>query len=190
MEGTTKQRKVYMYKLNIDIGMNPSYELAQLVRSWEECLTLWKYMSELPSRVLSLEEDDIGDFKNAILDILNIGKRFNGCPFCEKYYDKSSCPLGDCSGEACPCFKTPYARYDKSFDRGYHSQRFAKAFFNYLKAYCEETIRDYMYTDAREKCLYILGDIGPIFLSSKERKEQVQQLLELVPRLYNGILKR
>lgn len=104
-------------------------------RAWAECIALWHEMSIMDD-THSIRRID--EFKNNILMRIGIGKRDLGCPFCEVYYDKSDCPLGDCERarkiiDMKPCFKTPFYDWSECYiDKKYHNKEFAKKFYDYL----------------------------------------------------------
>ena len=95
---------------------------------WQETLTLWKRMSEIPD--CKIESGSL--FKKRILSKLGICNRQHGCPLCDRFWCKRDCPLGDCSNEATPCYSTPYADWETYIHEGWHSQERAKKFYDFL----------------------------------------------------------
>lgn len=95
----------------------------------EECLLLWKTLSELPdTNAIRLSSS----FKNNILLRLGIGKRLSGCPLCHVYLN-NDCPLGKCGKSALPCLTTPYFNWEEELLNGKHNQTLAKQFYTYLQ---------------------------------------------------------
>ena len=105
--------------------------------SWYWSSKLWKQLSEMPNREI---ENDAEVFKNSILTKLGLTKDIMcGCPFCEKFYRSSNCPLGNCEYELVCLRNTPYKKWHECLiDRGYHNQKAAKEFYKYLLKVKEE----------------------------------------------------
>lgn len=106
-----------------------------LERVWTECLALWKYLSELPDEETALRgwAYHCESIKQGVLEILGIGYRINGCPFCEEFLHEHNCPFGDCGSEgSSPCYNTPYKMWEDETDKGWHRQELARDFYEYL----------------------------------------------------------
>lgn len=104
-------------------------------QAWDECLALWKEMSNIPDTYTIRGRTG---FKQNILNRLGIGDRRSGCPLCDKYYGKN-CPIGDCCNSV-PCLnESPYLKWSSHlFNKQQHSQACAKAFYEYLVELAEE----------------------------------------------------
>ena len=104
-------------------------------KAWEECLMLWKELSEIPDQEMEMPSD----FKNEILTKLGLKTKHNGCPFCEVYIATENCPLGDCSIRF-PCLvDTPYGKWSEEASfRHMHKQECAKDFYMFLKKMYEK----------------------------------------------------
>ncbi len=108
-------------------------------KMWDECLALWKRLSEMDDCDVS---EHVEVFKDNILNDLGYSSMKHGCPFCERHFVVGDCPIGDCDDENLPpCYDTPYRLWEdhyRTFNR--HSQQAAKAFYEFLlelKTICE-----------------------------------------------------
>lgn len=102
-------------------------------QSWDECLPLWKKLSETPTQ--KIESAEV--FKDAILNEIGIGERTFGCPFCEFMEDCLECPIYSCKD-------TSYAGwFIGTVESRKHYKSKAKTFYNYLlKRYEERKAED------------------------------------------------
>lgn len=102
------------------------------VQVWNECLMLWKELSNMPDTPVETRNAD--SFKQGILDRLGIGKRYNSCPLCEKYHKPERCPLGPC----CSCYDYGYGNWEASVSHGMHVQEYAQKFYEELQKVYEK----------------------------------------------------
>ncbi|MFA5132847.1 MAG: hypothetical protein WC444_06000 [Candidatus Paceibacterota bacterium] len=111
-------------------------------KAFNECLLLWKELSNTPSTSYG----NLNNLKGKLLDELGIGPRKFDCPFCELYNYAGSgvnyCVLGLCNNKQTACSYTPYRAWEKELLKVGHSQELATDFYNYLLELYEKMYKE------------------------------------------------
>ncbi len=101
-------------------------------QAWDECLKLWKKLSNMPTQKATL------DIKQTVLIELGIPERQDACPMCHHTIGCSACPIDDCTDK-----EKGYSDWGGGINMGKHYKSKAKAFYNYLlKRYEERKAED------------------------------------------------
>lgn len=105
-------------------------------KAFDECLILWKVLSEMPD-TYTLRKP--AEFKQNILSRLGIGERDFGCPLCDKFIETSDCSIGNCKFNVAPCYNTAFDKWETDmFELEKHCQKHAIEFYNHLKKLAKE----------------------------------------------------